>query len=71
MYRVKEITEPDFGCEGVPEGEEICCETVLEDIDSGEIITLKVPDAQLYAKCIVEGSFVEYKNGYLDKIKEV
>lgn len=70
MYKVREIAEQDFGCEGVPEGEEICCEVVLENADSGEIITLKVPDAQLYAKCIVEGSIVEYKNGSLDKISE-
>ena len=70
MYRVKEIIEPDFGCEGIPENEEICCETVLEDVDSGDIITVKVPDAQLYEKCITEGVFVEYKNGSLDKIKQ-
>ena len=61
MYRVKEIIEPDFGCEGIPENEEICCETVLEDVDSGDIITVKVPDAQLYEKCIAEGVFVVLK----------
>ena len=64
MYKVKDIIEPDFGCEGVPEGQEPCCEVLLEDVN-GNTKTITVPDAELYRKCITAGCFVEYNNNEL------
>ncbi len=68
MYRVKDIIEPDFGCEGVPEGEEICCEVILEDIETGITRMVKIPDAELYRKCITTGSLTEYTDNVLEKV---
>lgn len=66
MYRVVEIVEPDFGCEGIPDGQEPCCEVVLEN-ENGKI-TVSVPDAELYQKEIWEGTNVEYKNNKILKV---
>ena len=63
MYKVKDIIEPDFGCEGLPDGEEICCEVVLEDEQNGGLMTVRVPDAELYRKNITVGSSVACENG--------
>jgi len=68
MYIVKEIIEPDFGCEGLPDGQEPCCEVVLTDEDGKNSVTVKVRDAELYEKDIVEGSVVEVENGTLRKV---
>lgn len=67
MYRVKEIIEPDFGCEGLPDGAEPCCEVLLESTDGGEQMTVKVPDAELYRKNITAGCTVTYGNGVMEK----
>ena len=66
VYRVVEIVEPDFGCEGIPDGQEQCCEVVLEN-ENGKI-TVSVPDAELYQKEIWEGTNVEYKNNKILKV---
>ena len=63
MYIVKDIIEPDFGCEGLPEGEEICCEVILEDKENGNKSVIKVPDAELYKKNIDIGSQVRITDG--------
>lgn len=67
MYRVKEIIEPDFGCEGLPDGQEPCCEVLLEDMDSGACRTVKIPDAELYRQVITEGCVVTYEDGVVKK----
>ena len=67
MYRVKEIIEPDFGCEGLPDGQEPCCEVLLEDMDSGACRTVKIPDAELYRQVITEGCVVTYDDGVVKK----
>ncbi len=67
MYKVIDIIEPDFGCEGVPEGQEPCCEVVLKN-ESGEIKNVSVPDAELYRKDILPGSVVSFENGIIEKI---
>lgn len=54
-YQVIEIIEPDFGCEGLPDGEEPCCEVILEDENKNRI-TLQIPDKELYQKNIDVGS---------------
>lgn len=67
MYIVKEILEPDFGCEGLPDGQELCCEVILEESESGETLTVKAPDAELYEKGIDVGSEVSVIGGRLKK----
>lgn len=67
MYIVKDILEPDFGCEGLPDGQELCCEVILEDQESGQVLTVKAADAELYEKGIEVGSAVTYKDEKLKK----
>lgn len=61
IYTIKSITEPDFGCEGLPEGEERMDAVVLQGED-GEL-TIKAADALLYklgldvgSRCILDGT---------------
>ncbi len=70
MYKVKDIIEPDFGCEGLPDGEEICCEVVLEDEQNGGLMTVRVPDAELYRKNITVGSRVNCNDGQLEPAQD-
>ena len=70
MYKVKDIIEPDFGCEGLPDGEEICCEVLLEDEQSGGLMTVRVPDAELYRKNITVGSRVNCNDGQLEPAQD-
>ena len=66
-YKVKDIIEPDFGCEGVPEGEEPCCEVELEGTD-GEALTVRIADAELYRKEIFVGCSVEFDGRKMKKL---
>lgn len=68
MYKVIDITEHDFGCEGLPDGEEYYVDVVLENIDTAERITVNVPDAELYRKEINTGSIVKFENKVLFKV---
>ena len=69
-YQVKQIEEPDFGCEGWPEGEKVKDLVILED-RSGKEKVVKVEDAFLYEKNIQEGNLVTIeKDGLLQKVKE-
>ena len=63
-YTVKDIEEPDFGCEGLLDGQVITDEVTLET-ENGEIIKLDVADAYLYEKDINVGDRV-----YIDKSAE-
>lgn len=65
-YKVVEIIEPDFGCEGLPDGSEPMCEVVLEQA-CGEQITVTIADGALYAGNIREGDIVIYSGGTLVK----
>ena len=44
----------DFGCEGLPEGQQPVDDVLLQD-ESGNQITIQIPDAQLYASNLNEG----------------
>ena len=57
-YRVLQIVEPDFGCEGIPEGQKPVDTVYLENTKTGETISVKIPDAILYEKNIEEGTVV-------------
>lgn len=58
LYKVVDIIEPDFGCEGIPDGEVLTDDVVLLSQD-GERITLKLEDEMLYKDGIDVGCFVK------------
>ncbi len=58
-YIVKQITEPDFGCEGRPEGY-VTMDTVLLRDESGFEINVEISDSELYDKDINEGDWVYF-----------
>ncbi|MDD6710904.1 hypothetical protein [Sharpea porci] len=57
-YKIIEILEPDFGCEGRPEGYVQVDDVVIED-DSGTQHILKMEDAKLYELKLDIGSYME------------
>ncbi len=65
MYVVKDIIEPDFGCEGLPDGEELCCEVVIEEEDTGKRMILRVPYEELEQNGIDVGVRVTISDGRL------
>ena len=67
MYKVTEIIEQDFGCEGLPDGQEPMCEVVLQS-DDGKQITICVSDKELYTKEISEGQMIDYTDGIITKV---
>lgn len=69
-YKVIEIQEPDFGCEGRMDGEMACATVKLLNMETQESTMIKVPDAELYEKDILEGMFVAFENNVLTKIND-
>lgn len=57
-YYVKRIEEPDFGCEGRPEGQEIKDKVFLEEEQTKEEKIIFMEDKLLYERDIDEGSKV-------------
>ena len=57
-YKIIEILEPDFGCEGRPEGYVQVDDVVVED-DLGSQHILKMEDANLYELELDVGSYME------------
>lgn len=57
QYKVMHIIEPDFGCEGLPEGLVRMDQVILQD-EEGVQITVEVADAYLYEQRIDEGDVV-------------
>ncbi len=55
MYRILKIIEEDYGCEGIPEGEELSCRVLLEDENQNQVWK-KIPDAYLTEHHLEEGS---------------
>lgn len=66
-YQVLRIIEPDFGCEGRPEGEKPIDTVYLENTKTKEQLSIKVPDEVLYKKEIEENSIITGK--VLEQIK--
>lgn len=66
-YKVIDITEQDFGCEELPEGQKYCVDVILQDNETNENITISVPDAELYEKCIDVGTLVYYDGRNISK----
>ncbi|MBR1556102.1 MAG: hypothetical protein IJ644_12035 [Oscillospiraceae bacterium] len=53
-YLILKIIEEDYGCEGIPEGEELLCRVLLQD-ESGEQVWKKLPDSLLTEQHLEEG----------------
>ena len=66
-YRVIRIIEPDFGCEGRPEGEKPTDIVYLENVKTQEQLSIKAFDEILYKKEIEENSIITGK--VLEQIK--
>lgn len=60
-YKILEITEEDYGCEGIPEGGELMCSVLAED-ENSERKWLRIPDRVLLEKPIDVGNVVEYED---------
>lgn len=58
-YIVKQIMEPDYGCEERPEGYIAMDKVILRDGD-GQEISMEIPDKELYDKDINEGDWVYF-----------
>lgn len=54
LYKIIRIDEPDFGCEGVPEGQPIRDEVTIETADGSQFI-MKIEDELLYKLSLNEG----------------
>lgn len=68
-YKVAEIYEMDFGCEGRAEGMEDMVYVRLFSAEGGNV-TVQAADASLYEQDITEGSEVLLTDGKLVKCTE-
>ena len=55
-YKIIRIDEPDFGCEGLPDGEILKDDLLVED-EHGNKTILKISDALLYSLALNEGDY--------------
>lgn len=71
-YTVKRIDEPDFGCEGRPDGEAIMDKVHLCD-EQGNFKVVEVSDALLYERDLNEGDSViwDYEKGLIKDEKKI
>ena len=68
-YEVVEIEEPDFGCEGRPDGFAIKDKVLLKSNLTGEEKIIHEKDAKLYELDINEGDEVFLIEGELRKLR--
>lgn len=68
IYKVIDIEEPDFGCEGLPDGEQIMDIVTLQESEGVMDIRLKISDAYLYQEEIDVGTEVIIKEDTIIKI---
>lgn len=57
-YEVTEIEEPDFGCEGRPEGAVPMAKVTLRSVFENTVIKVEIADSYLYQKEIDTGSVI-------------
>lgn len=57
QYKILKIYEDDYGCEGVPEGQELMCSVQIRD-DDGNERWVKFSDAYLTAHNLHEGDSI-------------
>lgn len=57
-YRIMEFFDEDYGCEGIPEGEDpMCC--VLAVDDDGNVRRFRLSESCIAEKGIAEGTIAE------------
>ena len=66
IYKVLDIIEPDFGCEGLPDGQVAMDQVVLVDQNDNKI-TIKQGDMYLYKMDINTGDSVIIEDNKLKK----
>lgn len=64
-FLVTAIEEPDFGCEGLPEGQEKVDKVYLKS-ESGQTAFFEVEDKELFLKGINKGDWI-----YVDAHNEI
>ena len=70
-YHVTRIEEPDFGCEGRPEGQEIKDKVFLKEEITAEEKIIFMEDKLLYDRDIDEGTKVIIdEDGRLQKVED-
>lgn len=70
-YHVTRIEEPDFGCEGRPEDQEVKDKVFLKEGTTGEETIVFMEDKLLYDRDIDEGSIVVVdQDGRLQKAED-
>lgn len=57
-YEVIEIEEPDFGCEGKPDGAVPMAKVTLRSVQDGTRMKIEIADGYLYQEEIDEGSII-------------
>ena len=57
-YEVIEIEEPDFGCEGRPDGAVPMAKVMLRGVHDGALVKVEIADGYLYQEEIDEGSII-------------
>lgn len=67
LYKVVDIEEPDFGCEGLPEHMERMDKVTMKNAEN-KMQTLNVADKYLYEQSIDVGDMVNYINGSIQKV---
>lgn len=64
IYKVIDITEHDYGCEGVMDNDSLLADVFLED-ENGNILIKAFDDNRLYAENIEVGSTVKIEGKHL------
>lgn len=60
-YKIIRICEEDYGCEGIPENEELMCSVLVQDIDGNEKL-MRIADSYLLKNNLNEGDFLEIES---------
>lgn len=68
-FNVLRIDEPDFGCEGRPDGMEVKDNVLLRSNYTGQEMTVREKDARLYELDINEGDKVFLIEGEMRKLR--
>ena len=66
IYTVKDIEEPDFGCEGLMDGQQVMDKVTLID-EKGNLLYMEAADMYLYDNDIDVGDKVQVKDSQLVK----
>ncbi len=70
IYRIIRIDEQDHGCEGIPEGQPVRDDVVIENENHKEFV-MQIEDSLLYEKELNEGDcFTVDENGDIVKVNK-